>query len=95
MASARILVVEDEKLIRWAVRNALESEGFEVVQADTVAGGKRLLAQADPDAVLCDVRLPDGSGLECLQLAAAEFPDVPILVVTAYGSVEDAVAAMK
>ncbi len=93
--SPKILVVEDEKLIRWSLKNALEAEGFTVVEAATLAEGRRALQNEDPDAVLCDVRLPDGSGLECLKVAAADLPDVPFLMVTAYGSVEDAVAAMK
>ena len=93
--AARILLVEDERLIRWALRSALEAEGLEVVEAGTVADGRAALAAADPDAVLCDVRLPDGSGLDVVRQAAADQPDVPVLVITAYGSVEDAVAAMR
>jgi DNA-binding NtrC family response regulator len=95
MSTTKILVVEDEKLIRWSLRNTLEGEGFTVVEAATLAEGRRALQNEDPDAVLCDVRLPDGSGLECLKTAATDLPDVPFLVITAYGSVEDAVAAMK
>ncbi len=95
VSAPKILVVEDEKLIRWSLRNALEGEGFTVVEAATLAEGRRALQSEDPDAVLCDVRLPDGSGLECLKAAATDLPDVPFLVLTAYGSVEDAVAAMK
>jgi DNA-binding NtrC family response regulator len=93
--AARVLLVEDERLIRWALRSALEAEGLEVVEAGTVADGRAALAAADPDAVLCDVRLPDGSGLDVVRQAAADQPDVPVLVITAYGSVEDAVAAMR
>jgi DNA-binding NtrC family response regulator len=92
---AKLLIVEDEKLIRWSLRNALEGEGFSVVEAATLAEGRRALEQEDPDAVVCDVRLPDGSGLDCLKLSATTYPDIPFLMVTAYGSVEDAVAAMK
>jgi DNA-binding NtrC family response regulator len=93
--AARVLLVEDERLIRWALRSALEAEGLEVVEAGTVADGRAALAAADPDAVLCDVRLPDGSGLDVVRQAAADQPDVPVLVITAHGSVEDAVAAMR
>jgi two-component system response regulator AtoC len=92
---AKVLVIEDEKLIRWSLRNTLEAEGFAVVEAASLAEGQKALREADPDAVICDVRLPDGSGLECLRTAAADLPDVPFLIVTAYGSVDDAVAAMK
>jgi DNA-binding NtrC family response regulator len=93
--AGRVLIVEDERLIRWSLRTALEAEGLEIVEAATVADGRAALAAADPDAVLCDVRLPDGSGLDVVRQVAADSPDVPVLVVTAYGSVEDAVAAMK
>jgi DNA-binding NtrC family response regulator len=94
-ASPKVLVIEDEKLIRWSLRNALEAEGLTVVEAATLGQGRRALENEDPDAVLCDVRLPDGSGLECLKAAVADLPDVPFFVITAHGSVEDAVAAMK
>ena len=93
-AAGKILLVEGEKLTRQPIRAALETEGFVVVEAETVAEGCKRLTEVDPDAVLSAVPLPDGNGLEFLKVAT-KLPDVPVLVMTAHGSVEDAVAAMK
>jgi len=77
------------------LRHALERQGYEVVEASDEPGAVRLLQDAQPSLVLSDLRLPDGDGLGVLR-ASKEIDDaVPVIVMTAYGSIEDAVRAMK
>ena len=93
--SETILVVDDERLIRWSLEQQLQREGYTVFLAET--GGEALQkSQAEtPDLVLLDVRLPDADGLEVLERLRSAEPDVPIVMITAHGGVESAVRAMK
>ncbi|MEQ8234710.1 MAG: sigma-54 dependent transcriptional regulator, partial [Gammaproteobacteria bacterium] len=90
----RVLVVDDEQLFAKAVARRLERAGFACTQAPTLAAARAVLDELEPDLVLLDMRLPDGSGLEFLrELRGASA--MPVIVMTAYGEVEDAVQAMK
>jgi len=91
----RILIVDDEKLIRMTLRSRLEKEGYEVEEADTGGAALSLLREEEPDLLLLDYRLPDMDGLEVLRQARQLRPDLPVLLMTAYASVESAVEAMK
>lgn len=85
-----ILLVEDEPTVRRTVVRLLQTVGYEVIEADSVASGERALAQhgARIDAMLTDLRLPDGSGTALIRAVAARHPKVPVLAMTGY--VEDA-----
>ena len=91
---SRILVVDDEALIRWSLNERLTQEGHEVIEADSA---KEALAKFGPgiDLVLLDYRLPDSDGLRVLKQIKASQPDVPVIMLTAVSSVETAVEAMK
>ena len=89
-----VLVVDDEVLFAKAVSRHLEKAGYRCVHAGTLALADAQLAQGEPDLILLDMRLPDGSGLEYLQNLRARSA-APVIVMTAYGEIEDAVAAMK
>jgi DNA-binding NtrC family response regulator len=93
-ARATILVVDDEALFAKAVVRHLGKAGYHCVTATTLAAATRALEEMEPDVILLDMRLPDGSGLDFLQRLRAR-SSVPVIVMTAYGEVEDAVAAMK
>ena len=95
MASERVLVVDDEKLIRWSVKSRLEEEGLEVLEAASAAEARRALAENDVDMVLLDHRLPDATGLEILQALSSTRPEISTVMMTAYGTVDTAVQAMK
>ena len=95
MSSERILIVEDEKLLRWSLRERLEREGYEVHEAATGGEGMALADEPGMDLVLMDYRLPDTSGLDLLKKLAASHTDVPIILMTAYSSLETAVEAIK
>src|SRR3954447_9008970 len=91
---ATILVVDDEPLIRWALSERLGEDGFTVVEAETA---KAALARFGPgiDLVLLDYKLPDSDGLQVLKTLKASDPDVPVILLTAFSSIETAVEAMK
>jgi len=95
-AGPTVLVVDDEELFARAVGKKLRRSGVECALALDIAGARDRLARQRPDLMLLDVRLPDGSGLDFLrELRAGDHADLPVLVLTAFGGLQDAVAAMK
>lgn len=96
MAQAyRCLVVDDETDIRELVVLTLERMGIQAESASSVTDAKHLLQSVAYDLCLTDMRLPDGLGLELVQHINAQFPGLPVAVITAYGSAENAVSALK
>lgn len=95
MPSGRILVVEDRDSLRKMLDRALRQEGYEVESAADSSTGIELLRERPFDLVLTDLKLPSGSGLEVLEASRQAQPHVPVVVLTAYGTVDTAVEAMK
>jgi len=93
--SARILVVDDEKLIRWSVSERLQRSGYDVIAAESGEEALQNLAAQAPDLLLLDVRLPGIDGLATLQRALEMHPDVAVLMMSAHSTVDIAVEAMK
>ena len=91
----RILLVEDEVTIFVTLRDALTDAGHEVLGATETDAALALLEEASPELVLTDVRLPGAGGLAVLERAVALDPARPVLVMTGYATVEDAVEAMR
>jgi len=94
-APAQILLVEDKDSLRAMLRHALEREGHGVLEARDQPEAVRLLQQTQPALVLSDLRLPIGDGFGVLRASKETDADVPVIVMTAFGSIEDAVTAMK
>lgn len=90
----KLLVVDDEKNTREALRRAFE-DAFEVFVAANLDGSKNLMKSEPMDVVLTDLRLGNESGLDVLKLCQRQNPQPPCVVMTAYGSVESAVEAMR
>ncbi|MGM8361943.1 sigma-54-dependent transcriptional regulator [Flavobacterium sp. ARAG 55.4] len=90
-----ILIIDDEDKLRGLLTRIIKSEGFEVVEAPDLKSGFKKLEQNDIDVVLCDVKLPDGNGVDFLQKMKMAFPLVEIILLTAYGKISDGVQAMK
>lgn len=91
----KILVIDDEKLIRWTLEQHLVKEGYDVVTAESAEKGLQLIADEAPDLVLLDNRLPEMSGLELLERLKAGERGLMVIMITAHGVVETAVKAMK
>ena len=89
------LVVDDETDIRELVVLTLERMDIRADSASNVLEAKQLLASRSYDLCLTDMRLPDGLGLELVQHISANYSGLPVAVITAYGSAENAVSALK
>jgi DNA-binding NtrC family response regulator len=90
-----ILLVEDKDSLRAMLRLALEGQGHAVIEARDQKEAVEALANMRPGVVLSDLRLPEGDGFGVLRAAKELDPEMPVIVMTAFGSIEDAVAAMK
>src|SRR6185369_12969793 len=93
MQPAKILVADDEQNLRRVLVAMLRREGHDVVQA--ASGVEAIERLADVDVVITDLRMPGADGMEVLRTAARSFPQVPVIMITAYGSVGQAVEAIK
>ena len=87
---SRILVVDDELLIRWSLGEALTAAGYAVVEGRDAAEARQALRDQDhkPDLVVLDYRLPDSNDLGLLTTIRHEAPTVPVILMTAYGTAE-------
>ncbi len=92
---ADILIVEDKESLRAMLRKTLESRGFAAEEAGDAYEARRRLQGRRYRVVLTDLKLPAGSGFDVLQAAREADPETPVIVMTAYGTVEEAVRAMK
>ena len=90
-----ILLVEDKESLRHVLRLTLEAAGYSVTESADARAAAQEIARAPHKLVLTDLRMPHGSGLDVLRAARQADPDVPVIVMTAYGSIDEAVQAMK
>ncbi|HEV7396178.1 MAG TPA: sigma-54 dependent transcriptional regulator [Pyrinomonadaceae bacterium] len=90
-----ILLVEDKDSLRRVLRLTLENAGYTVTEAADAREAQMEIARAPHRMVLTDLRMPHGSGMDVLHAARAADPDIPVIVMTAFGSIDEAVQAMK
>ncbi|MBS61367.1 sigma-54 dependent transcriptional regulator [Salinisphaera sp.] len=95
MSSAHILLLEDEGALARALDRRLRRDGYTVAVCENIANAKLAARRRRPDLAVLDLRLPDGYGLDFLDWLRGEIPDIPALVMTAYGELDDAIAAMR
>ncbi len=90
-----ILIIDDEEKLRGLLVRIIKSEGFDVFDAGDLKSGFKKLEQNNVDVVLCDVRLPDGNGVDFVQKIKSNFPLTEIILLTANGNISDGIQAMK
>ena len=95
MKQNKLLVVDDEHLIRWSLEQNLKKQGYEVVTAGTGEDALRLVREEQPDLVLLDIQLPGMSGIEALEKIKEHDEDIIVIMVTANSGLENAVRAMR
>ena len=95
MAGATVLVVDDDPLVRWSLRERLAADGHVVLEAETTAGALEQIASGAIDVILLDGRLPDGDGLSVLQHVRRHAPDLPVVMMLGYSTIDSAVGAVK
>jgi len=95
MAAKKILIIDDDKLIRWSLLQKLGDWSHGAIEAETGAAGLRLVQEEAPDLVLLDMKLPDGRGTDFLEEIRRTSADLPVIMMTAFGVIEDAVTAMR
>jgi two-component system, NtrC family, response regulator AtoC len=92
---ARILVVDDEKLIRWSVSERLQRDGYSVLSAESGEQALEMITASPPDVMLLDVKLPGIDGVATLKRALGLHPEMAVLMMSAHSTVDTAVEAMK
>ncbi|MBC7439505.1 MAG: sigma-54-dependent Fis family transcriptional regulator, partial [Flavobacterium sp.] len=90
-----ILIIDDEEKLRGLLTRIVKSEGFEVFEAGDLKSGFKKLLLNDIDVVLCDVKLPDGNGVDFLEKIKTNFPSIEVILLTAFGKIADGVQSMK
>lgn len=91
----KVLIIDDEEKLRSLLSKIISLEGFEVVQAADAKKGLQKLETNDIDVIICDVKLPDSSGVELSKIIKDKYPAIEIILLTAYGNIPDSVQAIK
>lgn len=95
MAERRALVIDDEQGMRWALDKALREEGFDVLAAENGTAGLEMLASSEITIVMLDYKMPGLSGLEVLNQIKANYPEVAVIFMTGYSSMDIALEALQ
>src|ERR1035438_2916052 len=95
MPAAKIMIVDDERLVRWSLRQKCEEWGYTVIEAESGEPGLKLAQRESPDLVLLDVRMPDLSGIEVLSELKKTGDVRAVIMITADPQLDDVKAALK
>lgn len=93
--SSNVLIIDDEENLRKLLARVVELEGYTVYQAASIKEGIRVLDKENINIVVSDVKLPDGNGVELVSRIKQDYPVAEVIVLTAYGTIEDGVKAIK
>lgn len=91
----KVLIIDDEARLRGLLARIIGLEGYDVIQAENCVSGMKMLERFNPAVVLCDVKLPDGSGVDMVKRIKSAAPDAEVILLTAYGNIPDGVQAIK
>jgi two-component system nitrogen regulation response regulator GlnG len=94
-ASAEVWVIDDDRSIRWVLEKALAREGMRVTGFESGAGVLDGLQRQRPDAIVSDIRMPDVDGLTLLESISRGYPNVPVIIMTAFSDLDSTVAAFR
>jgi two-component system nitrogen regulation response regulator GlnG len=94
-SQSHIWIIDDDDSIRWVLQKALEGANFLVTSFDNANTILEKLKQEQPDAIITDVRMPGIDGLELLSLLSSNYPDLPVIIMTAHTDLDSAVSAYK
>jgi len=95
LQDVNVFIVDDEDLLAWGMETELKAHGAQVTRAASVRQALDRFPGANADVVVCDLRLPDGNGMELLQRWRKLAPNVPVILVTAHGAIDSAVSALR
>jgi len=95
MVRKRILMIDDDRLLRWSLRHKLASWDYDFSEAETGEAGLQWLRGEAPELILLDMKLPDGKGTDLLAEIRKLAPEPPVIMITAFGEIEDVVTAMR
>lgn len=90
-----ILIIDDEEKLRLLLKRIISLEGFTVLEANNIVSAQKVLEKEPVDVVLCDVKLPDGNGVDFVRTIRQSYPMLEIILLTAFGNVPDGVQAMR
>ena len=93
--NATVLVIDDEEKLRKLLVRIIGLEGYTMLESADLATAKRIITDKKPDIILCDVKLPDGNGIDFCLKAKERLPQSEIILLTAYGNIPDGVQAMR
>jgi two-component system, NtrC family, response regulator len=95
MNRGNILLIDDEEKLRHLLKRIIGLEGFTVFEADTLKAGLRILEREPIQVILCDVKLPDGNGIDFIEKVKTRFPLIEVIMLTAYGNIPAGVLSIK
>jgi two-component system response regulator AtoC len=90
-----VLLIEDDEIMRMSLEDRLQLDGINVRAVASIAAAREELERGNIDLVVSDIRLPDGTGIELFSEMSSRFPGIPVILMTAYGDVSDAVLMVK
>ena len=90
-----VLIIDDEEKLRSLMKRIITLEGYHVLETGSIKAAQKLLEKEEVDVVICDVKLPDGSGVDFSKTLKEKYPSVEVILLTAYGNIPDGVQAIK
>jgi two-component system, NtrC family, response regulator len=93
--TGKVLIIDDEEKLRSLLARLLKLEGYAITEAGNLKAAHKAIDTEEPDVVLCDVKLPDGNGVDFITEIKKKHPLIEIILLTAYGNIPDGIQAMK
>lgn len=90
-----VLIIDDEEKLRSLMKRIITLEGYHVLETANIKAAQKLLEKEEVDVVICDVKLPDGSGVDFSRILKEKYPSLEVILLTAYGNIPDGVQAIK